>query len=214
MSIYSMFNDDTYGEAVEYLTYKLSQSAIVVDKKGDKICQSKGLDVMREVVKRFYGINVPLMANYRLVEDLTLDKYIEYIYDYIESIKAPIKILTYCPLEVLVPLVLLRGGSPSEMAPIGKWDPDEKWNLAVRPESKDKAISSPLNEFIHLDLIISGKALYKKNFITHLYDSRELTAGQFQKYIDSLDEDLVVNVLPCNNLDRILHIAECLFQTY
>lgn len=215
MAIYPMFNDNTYGEAIEYLSSRLSRSAIIVDKKGDKVMSNQKLDIIREVVKQFYGINVPLMANYRLVEDLTLDKYIEYIYDYIESTKAPIKILTYCPLEILAPLVLFKEGHLSEIAPIGKWNPDERWDSTIRAEkTRDKAISSPLNEFIHLDLIIGGSPMQKHMLITHLYDSRELTTKQFQEYANALDNDIVINVLPCDNLDRIMHIAQCLFQTY
>ena len=209
-----LFDDDEIYEARDYLSRELSQPGRIqvhaIDPDVD-ISNIPPLDIIiKDILDNMYGVNCPLMANYLLVQKYVLESVVPALSNYSKHTGFPIQFISTIPATITSQYIIQSARNGNRIQRF--WSPHEKWDFRQTIKNKDMSITSPLNGYTHMDMIIPKKAFTetsdKDNFITRLKYTGVIDESSF----DEAEENITVKLLPCNTFNKAISIAQAIFK--
>lgn len=192
-------------EANKYLAEKYFGQHGVFKTFVASMTETSGLNdpykLVQEIFRSTYGINSPQMANFIILQDFVTETLADTLLNYMKNVGINMSIMDFVPSSISIPMMFKTGN-------LSRWDANKRWNLFDENMSELDYISNPLNGFLHMHLILENT-----NNLSFL--SALLRAGAISsKELENNSEKLYIKLLPCNNFNKVLNIANAIFRYY
>ena len=184
-----LYTDETRDEALEYLAQDMinkiggsNPSIVIIDGREDEdeydeddepsadiqnLSMEMIHDIVYNILLKSYGVNIPLMANYLLVQETFHKKYFSHILKYLELCGVE-SYYTIIRPSTFIPFILAHKMNEKDFQPISRWDPLTRWdNFAYNPSKLGTNLSNPINAFDSIVLTINN--LNNDKFIRSIY---------------------------------------------
>lgn len=200
--IFPLYTEDEYELARDYLASCMYNNMIeseCVNIEGEKLKSS-----LSEMITQMYGVNLVRMANYRMVQDIIVNKYIDSIFFYLRSCKVKSNIIQLDYQDIIPQIIAYKSQQPG-FIPYKRFNPSEKWNFTYG-DNIEKNLMNPLNGFPHYYIELVNLDNYDfmreiassyHNYSNDLYDK----ANEWEA--ENIKVTLAFKVLPACNLHDI-----------
>lgn len=200
-------------EALEYLVRDMDKALnsaigyIHIDGT-DEILSDKTPDdikdyIFRNIIISMYGENTSNIANFKIVQQVLLDKYYDYFLKYIELCGYRASYVYMFPSTISTQYIALKS-KDKNFIPYNRWNPKEYWSdYSYDPLNKRKNILNPLNGMMHLYINIYGSSEKERNNIILLknYFNGNLYGNYMNERSHSI---LTIKLLPSKNFFPIV----------
>lgn len=202
-----LFKPDEYEEANKYLAdkyfglhsiFKTFIASMTMTGTSDLNDPYK---LVQEIFRRTYGINSPQIANFIILQDFVTETLADTLLNYMKNVGVNMSIMNFVPSSISIPMMFKTGN-------LSPWDPNKKWNLFDEDTSELDHIYNPLNRFLHTHLILENTN--NLSFLSALLRSGVIDS----KEVESNPKKLYIKLLPCNNFNKVLNIANAIFRYY
>ena len=157
---------------------------------------------------QMFGVNSPQIANFIIVQNFVYGKLKNTLLNYMKYTNLDGNIIDWFPSDYTSVLISKKRKSGKEL--LDKWDPNELWDFS-KDASPDDSILSPINGFMHMVLILRN--VENKNFILALNRAGVISSKTIDDNNFKFDK-LEVKLLPYNNFNKVLNIANAIFKNY
>ncbi len=214
--IFPLFNYNEIDEANEYLVkYLFDRNQIQVmtdfinEVNMDEI-EYVITQILKETCKNMFGVNSPQIANFIIVQNFVYGKLKNILLRYIEYTNLDGSIIDWFPSDY-TSTVLSKRFMENGYKPLDRnWSPNEIWDFQKDVPAKN-LITSPVNGFMHMTLILKNVENYE--FLLALNRYGVLSSKEIKDNNYKFDE-LEIKLLPYNNFNKVLNIANAIFKYY
>ena len=214
--ILPLFKPNELQSANEYLSnYLIDQksiniiSGIAIDNMDMSEIKYYMRDIINEICKNMYGINSPQIANFIIVQNFVYGKLKDSLLNYMKYTGLDGNIIDWYPSyyisSLIAKFVKENGFKPSEKF----WDPNKLWDFQG-DIPQEASLVNPINGFMHMTLIL--KNIDNSEFLLFLNRNGILSSKDIEN--DDIRNKLEIKLLPYNNFNKVLNIANAIFKYY
>ena len=206
--LYPHFTDKDEEAAKNFLVNIMMPSDLQL-----QLDETKMRQFFNEMIRNIYGVNIVDIANLRLCEKTFLFDIKPYISQYMKFRKQKVEFIVYNHPAVLT--YYLQAISKKEgFQPIKNyWNPNEKWNIFNIFDDYSKNIMHPLTQFYWVWIAFKGMTKENADFIRRLsiiLNNKKIIYNKDKECFD----DIVIQLLPTDNLNLIVKIQQLIEQFF
>ena len=214
---FPLFEKSDKEEAIEYLSSDLSNifgdtvtGVTMVDgDSGEEYESFNGIpeeirkSVTSNIVKAMYGENVHNIANFKIVQNIFLDKYHDFFLKYISLCGFNVMYSTIYPSLIANHYMKIKLND-TNFIPFERWNPNEYWsNYDYDPSNPRKNALNPINSLMHLTISIEAFSEEEKNKLINLRNNFDgILYGFMGENFET--KILNINLLPAKNFFGII----------
>lgn len=219
--IFPLFDNSEIDEAIDYMVRNLISNTeinlIQFDPSMEFEKEPKDMPellqtVMTTMAKTLYGVNAPQMANFLIVQKLVEDKLKDRLANYMNYVGIDGYITECTPSRISTQALAYRIYN-KDFRPLDRWNPNILWDFCDNSGKKDisRSLTNPLNGFLHMYLVL--KEVDNKKFIMALNKAGLISFKDIYEN-NFYFRDLCLQLLPYNNFNKVLSIAQAIFRYY
>lgn len=212
--IHPLYTNDDYESARDYLADNVHHQ-IHFDGLGDNEPDPKLLKaISRNVVTSLFGVNLIRMANYSVVQQFVVDKYLNSIMNYFKYCGVDARLIEI-QYPKFIPYALAHRAQQKDFKPLKQFDPNVEWGSLDYTNNVDLNLVNPLNSMSHYFLDING--ITKYNFVKEiapLYFGNRVDEDILQWEKEKKTIFIKLKILPDDNLYRINKLVKSIHKYF
>lgn len=208
-----MFTANDYDLAKDFLSVNMYKAITKNMPKKDIPNEDTVKKIAEKMVETMYGKNIIMMANFYVVQDTIVNKYIDRITKYLSNVGIQ---SDYVELKYpeIIPEVILMKSQDEDFKPLTPFNPNEEWDLEYGNDI-EKNLMNPLNTLSHY--YIEMKSIREYDFLESISTSiyRNSISERIKYWRkENTPVDLCIKVLPSDNLYSINILTKNIYKYF